>query len=98
MRQFSALSASQCWAFWPDSEWRMPPPATASRRYFMSAPGSSAAAWPARPLSSEAFAMSTQESQSADSQHDARLTPVLGLIGTLMLCAAALMAHLSPVE
>ncbi|HEX7617476.1 MAG TPA: hypothetical protein VF480_02030 [Verrucomicrobiae bacterium] len=42
--------------------------------------------------------MSTQESQSADSQHDARLTPVLGLIGTFMLCAAALMAHLSPVE
>jgi len=27
-----------------------------------------------------------------------RLPPVLGLIGTLVLCAAAMMAHLSPVQ
>jgi hypothetical protein len=42
--------------------------------------------------------MATRESRSAGSQHDARLAPVLGLIGTFMLCAAALMAHLSPAQ
>jgi len=42
--------------------------------------------------------MASGESHSADFQPSARLPPVLALIGTFMLCAAALMAHLSPIQ
>ena len=40
--------------------------------------------------------MSTQQTNSAGRHHNLRLAPVLGLIGTFILCGAVLMAHLSP--
>ncbi len=40
--------------------------------------------------------MSTQEPNPIGQHPDARLAPALGLIGTFILCAAVLMAHLSP--
>jgi hypothetical protein len=39
--------------------------------------------------------MSTTGPGSAGSQNNARLPPVIGLIGTIVVCAAALLAHLS---
>jgi hypothetical protein len=42
--------------------------------------------------------MSTEETSPADSQTYAPTAPVLGLIGTFMLCGAVLMAHLSPAQ
>jgi hypothetical protein len=40
-------------------------------------------------------AVSTRD---AGAVREVRLAPVLGLIGTFMLCAAAMMAHLSPAQ
>jgi glycerol uptake facilitator-like aquaporin len=42
--------------------------------------------------------MSTQESDQANTQELAPVAPVVGLIGTFMLCAAVMMAHLTPPE
>jgi hypothetical protein len=42
--------------------------------------------------------MSIEETSSAESQPYAPTAPVLGVIGTFMLCGAVLMAHLSPAE
>jgi hypothetical protein len=42
--------------------------------------------------------MPTRELDSAGSQSQARLPPVIGLIGTLMVCAAVMIAHLSAVQ
>jgi hypothetical protein len=42
--------------------------------------------------------MATTESSPADSQQNARLPPVLGLIGTFMICAAALVANMSATQ
>jgi hypothetical protein len=42
--------------------------------------------------------VSTEETSPADSQTYAPTAPVLGLIGTFMLCGAVLMAHLSPAQ
>ena len=36
--------------------------------------------------------------RNSDERSYARLPPTLGLIGTLVLCAAAMLAHLSPVQ
>jgi hypothetical protein len=44
------------------------------------------------------MAMSTTAPNSAGSQPHARLPPVIGLIGTLMICAAVMVAHLSPAQ
>ena len=41
------------------------------------------------------MAMPTAEFDSAGSRPHARLPPVIGLIGTLMVCAAVMLAHLS---
>ena len=42
--------------------------------------------------------MSTDETSPANSPPHAPTAPVLGLIGTFMLCGAVLMAHLSPAQ
>ena len=42
--------------------------------------------------------MSTEETSPAGSQTYAPTAPVLGLVGTFMLCGAVLMAHLSPAQ
>ncbi len=42
--------------------------------------------------------MAIAPSHDTDSRPHSRLPPILGLIGTLTLCAAAMMAHLSPAQ
>ncbi len=42
--------------------------------------------------------MSTTAPDSADSQPHARLPPVIGVIGTLIVCAAVMVAHLSAAQ